>query len=120
MSIPSVTFSVHGEKQPQFEELLLPHLGSAYNFACSLIQNERDARAIVEEAYAQATQEFETLGATDTRVWLLKTVLRIAHTRLQRQDNRPRGRLFPNGLSGNGESSADSAAGRTSDARRVR
>jgi RNA polymerase sigma-70 factor, ECF subfamily len=72
---------VRGEKQSRLEKLLLPHLDAAYNVAFWLIQNELDARAIVEEAYAQARREFGKVGATDIRAWLLKIVLRIAHTR---------------------------------------
>jgi RNA polymerase sigma-70 factor, ECF subfamily len=105
-----------GEKQSQFEELLLPHLDSAYNVAFWLIQNDKDARAIVEEAYVQAGREFEKLGATDTRVWLLKIVLRIAHTWIQRKAHRPKVGTFPNDLSGKG-ASPDPATERISDPR---
>ena len=84
----SVTFIVHGRRA--VPEVLLPHLDAAYNVAFWLIQNERDARAIVEEAYAEAGRELEKLGATDTRVWLLKVVLRVAQTRIQRRNLRQR------------------------------
>jgi DNA-directed RNA polymerase specialized sigma24 family protein len=100
VSIESVTFTVHREKQSQFEELLLPHLDGAYNVAFWLIQNERDARAIVEEAYVQARREFEKLGATDTRVWLYKIVLRIAYTWIQQQNHRSKVGFLPNDFSG--------------------
>jgi len=102
---------VHGRRA--VPEVLLPHLDAAYNVAFWLIQNERDARAIVEEAYAEARRELEKLGATDTRVWLLKIVLRIAHTRIQRQDHRSKVGSGPNDLSGKGEASSDSATRRT-------
>jgi RNA polymerase sigma-70 factor (ECF subfamily) len=91
-------------------------LDAAYNVAFWLIQNEREARAIVEEAYAEARRELEKLGAPDTRVWLLKIVLRIAHTRIQRQDHRSKVGSSPNDLSGKGEASSDSATRSTSDA----
>jgi RNA polymerase sigma-70 factor, ECF subfamily len=61
-------------------------LDAAYNVAFWLIQNEREARAIVEEAYAEARRDLERLGATDARVWLLKIVLRIAHMRILRRN----------------------------------
>jgi RNA polymerase sigma-70 factor, ECF subfamily len=79
---------VHGRRA--VPEVLLPHLDAAYNVAFWLIQNERDARAIVEEAYAEAGRELEKLGATDTRVWLLKIVLRVAHMQIQRRNLRQR------------------------------
>jgi RNA polymerase sigma-70 factor, ECF subfamily len=75
---------VHGRRA--IPEVLLPHLGAAYNVAFWLIQNEREARGIVEEAYAEARRDLERLGATDARVWLLKIVLRIAHMRMQRRN----------------------------------
>ena len=90
---------MHGRRA--VPEVLLPHLDAAYNVAFWLIQNERDARVIVEEAYAEARGELGKLGATDTRVWLLKIVLRIAHARIHRQDHRSSS--FPNDLSGKGE-----------------
>jgi DNA-directed RNA polymerase specialized sigma24 family protein len=119
VSIVSVTFTVHGRKAGQFEELLLAHLDSAYNVAFWLIQNEREARAIVEEAYAQARREFEEVGATDTRVWLLEIVLRIAHTRIQRQDRRSKVGSFSSDPSSKGEASSEFVSERTSDAGRA-
>ena len=104
-----------GEKQSQFEEVLLPHLDSAYNVAFWLVQNDRDARAIVEEAYVQARREFEKIGATNPRVWLLKIVLRIAHTWIQRQAHRSNVGTFPNDVSGKGKASSDPATERISD-----
>jgi DNA-directed RNA polymerase specialized sigma24 family protein len=92
-----------GEKHFQFEELVLPHLDGAYNFAFWLIQNEGDARAIVEEAYAQARREFKKVGATDPRVWLFKIVLKHAHAWIQRRDNRPKMGSFPNDIPIEGE-----------------
>ena len=79
---------MHGRRA--VPEVLLPHLDAAYNVAFWLIQNERDARVIVEEAYAEARRDLERLGATDARVWLLKIVLRIAHMRIQRRNLRER------------------------------
>lgn len=72
---------MHGRRA--VPEVLLPHLDAAYNLAFWLIQNEQDARAIVEEACADARRELEKPGVTDTRVWFLKIVLRIAHTRIR-------------------------------------
>jgi RNA polymerase sigma factor (sigma-70 family) len=104
-----------GEKQSQFEELLQPHLDSAYNVAFWLIQNDRDARAFVEEAYAQARLELDKLDVTDARVWLLKIVLRISHTWIQRQAHRSKMGTFPDDLSGKGKASPDPVTERISD-----
>jgi RNA polymerase sigma-70 factor, ECF subfamily len=67
-----------GGKQSQFEELLLTHLDSAYNFAYWLVLNHRDAQAIVQQAYAQASREFGEPREASARVWLLTLVLRTA------------------------------------------
>jgi RNA polymerase sigma-70 factor (ECF subfamily) len=74
------------EKLSQFEELLLPHLDGAYNVAYWLVQNDRDAQAIVEEAYVQARREFGRLRETQARVWLLTVVLRVTHSWIQQRD----------------------------------
>lgn len=76
-----------GGKQSQFEKLLLPHLDGAYNVAYWLIQKDADAQAIVQEAFAQAWQEFGKLRETEVRVWLLVIVLRIAHSWIRAQAN---------------------------------
>jgi RNA polymerase sigma-70 factor (ECF subfamily) len=72
-------------------------MDAAYNVAFWLIQNEREARAIVEEAYTETRRDLERLGATDARVWLLKIVLRIAHMRIQSRNLHQR--LGDSGLS---------------------
>jgi RNA polymerase sigma-70 factor, ECF subfamily len=68
-----------GEKQSQFEELLLTHLDDAYNVALWLTQNDRDAQAIVEKSCEQAWEEFGRRREGDVRTTLLAIVLRIAH-----------------------------------------
>lgn len=72
-----------GEQQSQFEELLLPHLDSAYNAAYWVIQNDREAQAVVQEGFALACQEFERGRVQDVRVWLLSIIVRIAHQRMR-------------------------------------
>ena len=72
-----------GEKQSQFEELLLTHLDGAYNLAYWLVLNHRDAQAIVQQAYAQACQEFGESREANARVWLLTLILRTAQAWMQ-------------------------------------
>jgi RNA polymerase sigma-70 factor, ECF subfamily len=69
-----------GEKQPHFEELLVPHLDGAYNLARWLIERDQDAQAIVREAYLQALQEFTKFREADARSQLLSIVRRTAHS----------------------------------------
>jgi RNA polymerase sigma-70 factor (ECF subfamily) len=75
-----------GDKQSQFEELLLPHLDAAYNVAYWLIQNDADAQKIVQKAFEQACKEFGKCA--DVRRRLLAFVLRAAHAWI-RQRSRP-------------------------------
>jgi RNA polymerase sigma factor (sigma-70 family) len=72
-----------GEEQSQFEKVLLSHLDGAYNFAYWLVLNHRDAQAIVQQAYAQAWQEFGECRQANARVWLLTLVLRTAQAWIQ-------------------------------------
>jgi RNA polymerase sigma-70 factor, ECF subfamily len=72
------------EKQPHFEELLLPHLDGAYNLARWLIEKDQDAQAIVHEAYLQALQEFTKFRGADARTWLLTIVRKTAYTWIQK------------------------------------
>jgi RNA polymerase sigma factor (sigma-70 family) len=73
----------------QFEELFLPHLDGAYNFAYWLTQSDSDAQAVVTQAYLLARQEFEKFGdvdariglLTDARIRLLTIVRRVARLR---------------------------------------
>jgi DNA-directed RNA polymerase specialized sigma24 family protein len=67
-----------GETRSHFEELLLPHLDSAYNLARWLIENDQDAQAIVQEAYLQARQEFAKSREAGARNWLLAIVRKKA------------------------------------------
>ncbi|MBV8814687.1 MAG: hypothetical protein JO271_09365 [Verrucomicrobia bacterium] len=73
----------------QFEELFLPHLDGAYNFAYWLTQSDSDAQAVVTQAYLLARQEFAKFRdvdariglSTDARIRLLTIVRRVARLR---------------------------------------
>lgn len=79
-----------GEKQSQLEELLLTHLDGVYNLAYWLVLNHRDAQAIVQQACAQACQEFGESREANARVWLLTLVLRTAQAWMQDRSYRPK------------------------------
>jgi RNA polymerase sigma-70 factor, ECF subfamily len=76
------------EEQSRSEKVLLSHLDGAYNFAYWLVLNHRDAQAIVQQAYAQAWQEFGECRQANARVWLLTLVLRTAQTWTQDRSSR--------------------------------
>ena len=78
-----------GDKQFQFEELLLSHLDAAYNVAYWLIQNDPDAQKIVQKAFEKACKEFGKHA--DVRRCLLGFVLRGTHAWI-RQRSQPEDR----------------------------
>lgn len=69
---------------PSFEELMLPHLPTAFNLARWLLRNEHDAEDSVQEAYLRALQVFSRFRGTDGRAWLLCIVRNICYDRLRR------------------------------------
>ena len=73
------------QKQSLFEELLLPHLDGAYNLARWIVERDRDAQTVVQEAYIQALNEFVELRGADARAWLLAIVRNAAYTWIQKR-----------------------------------
>jgi len=57
-----------------FEEVLLPHLDAAFNYARWLTKNEADAEDVVQDAYVRALRFFSSLRGEDARAWLLTIV----------------------------------------------
>jgi RNA polymerase sigma-70 factor (ECF subfamily) len=57
-----------------FEEVVLPHLNTAYRLARSLMQNEHDAQDAVQEASLRAFRYFQTFVGGNGRAWFLRIV----------------------------------------------
>ena len=57
-----------------FEDVVLPHLDAAFNYARWLTNNYSDAEDVVQDAYLRAFRFFSTLRGTDARPWLLAIV----------------------------------------------
>jgi RNA polymerase sigma-70 factor (ECF subfamily) len=70
--------------QSLFEQIVLPHLDSAYNVARWLTGNERDAEDVTQEACLRAFKFFSTFRGGDARAWLLTIIRRTAWTWLRR------------------------------------
>jgi len=70
-------------KAARFEEIVLPHLGAAYNLARWLVHNQADAEDIVQEAYLRAFRSFGGYYGGDSRSWLLTIVRNTCYTWLQ-------------------------------------
>jgi RNA polymerase sigma factor (sigma-70 family) len=58
----------------RFEEVVLPHLDAAFNYARWLTRNEADAEDVVQDAYVRALRFFSSLRGDNARAWLLTIV----------------------------------------------
>jgi len=65
-------------------ELLLPHLGAAYNLARWLVRSGEDAEDVVQEAYLRAFQYSRRLPGGNARAWLLTIVRNTSYTWLRK------------------------------------
>jgi RNA polymerase sigma-70 factor (ECF subfamily) len=68
----------------RFEQVVLPHLDSAYNLARWLTGNEHDAEDVVQDAYLRAVKFFNSFRGGDARPWLITIVRRVCYDWLQR------------------------------------
>jgi RNA polymerase sigma-70 factor (ECF subfamily) len=57
-----------------FEEIVLPHLDSAYNLARWLMRNDVDAQDVVQEASLRAFRFFDGYQGGDAKAWFLAIV----------------------------------------------
>jgi RNA polymerase sigma-70 factor (ECF subfamily) len=73
----------------RFEQLILPHLDSAYNLARWLYGNEHDAEDAVQEASLRAIRFFSSFRGEDGRAWFLAIVRNTCYTGLRKR--RPEG-----------------------------
>jgi RNA polymerase sigma-70 factor (ECF subfamily) len=71
----------------RFDEVVLPHLDAAYNFARWLTRNDADAADVVQEAMLRALTYFEGYRGENARAWLLTIVRNTCFRWLER--NRP-------------------------------
>ena len=71
----------------RFEEVVLPHLDAAFNYARWLAKNEADAEDVVQDAYVRALRFFASLRGDDARAWLLTIVRNTWYGRFTRHDD---------------------------------
>src|ERR1700757_5299236 len=67
-----------------FEEVVLPHLDAAFNYARWLTRNDADAQDVVQDAYVKALRFFSSLRGDDARAWLLTIVRNTWYSRFSR------------------------------------
>jgi RNA polymerase sigma factor (sigma-70 family) len=68
-----------------FEEVVLPHLDAAFNYARWLTKNDADAEDVVQDAYLRALRFFSSLRGEDARAWLLTIVRNTWYGRFPRR-----------------------------------
>ena len=68
-----------------FEEVLLPHLDAAFNYARWLTKNDADAEDVVQDAYVRALRFFSSLRGEVARAWLLTIVRNTWYGRFSRR-----------------------------------
>src|ERR1700732_2857177 len=68
-----------------FEEVVLPHLDAAFNYARWLTKNDADAEDVVQDAYLRALRLFSSLRGEEARAWLLTIVRNTWYGRFQRR-----------------------------------
>jgi RNA polymerase sigma-70 factor (ECF subfamily) len=72
-----------------FEDTVLPHLDSAFNYARWLTKNDADAEDVVQDACVRAMRFFSSLKSDDARAWLFAIVRNTWYTRVSRRPNEP-------------------------------
>jgi DNA-directed RNA polymerase specialized sigma24 family protein len=65
------------ERLIRFEAEMLPLMHDAYNVARWLVQNDEDARDVVQEAYLRAFKFFGGMRSDTGKPWLLRIVRKM-------------------------------------------
>lgn len=71
--------------QRVFEEVVLPHLDAAYNYARWLTRNDAEADDVVQDACVRAIRFFSSLRDHDARAWLFTIVRNTWYSRFSRR-----------------------------------
>jgi RNA polymerase sigma-70 factor (ECF subfamily) len=72
------------EQLTRFDQVVLPHLGSAYNLARWLTRDAHDAEDVVQEAVLRAFKFFDSFHGGDGRTWILRIVRNTCYTWLEK------------------------------------
>jgi RNA polymerase sigma-70 factor (ECF subfamily) len=68
-----------------FEEVVLPHVDAAFNYARWLTRSEADAEDVVQDACVRALRFLPSLRGDDARAWLLTIVRNTWYGRFSRK-----------------------------------
>jgi RNA polymerase sigma factor (sigma-70 family) len=67
-----------------FEEVVLPHLDAAFNYARWLTKSDADAEDVVQDAAVRALRFFSSLRNDDARAWLFTIVRNTWYARFSK------------------------------------
>ena len=67
-----------------FDEIVLPHLDAAFNYARWLTRNDAEAEDVVQDACVRAMRFFSSLRDDDARAWLFTIVRNTWYSRIAR------------------------------------
>jgi len=93
-----------------FEQLMLPHLDSAYNLACWLLRNPHDAEDAVQDASIRAIRAFGSFRGSEGRAWFLTIVRNVCYSRLRQGKRDPKEVAFEEELHGTPDDAAEANA----------
>jgi RNA polymerase sigma-70 factor (ECF subfamily) len=69
-----------------FDEIVLPHLDAAFNYARWLTRSDADAEDVVQDACVRAMRYFASLKDDNPRGWLFAIVRNTWYSRISRRD----------------------------------
>ena len=72
-----------------FEEVVLPHLDAAYNYARWLTRNDAEAEDVVQDACVRAMRFLSSLRDDDARPWLFAIIRNAWYSRAARRTGSP-------------------------------
>ena len=72
--VPDAPQALNPQETERFNQLVLPHLDSAFNLARWLLRNRTDAQDVTQEAMLRAYRFFGGFHGGDARAWLLQIV----------------------------------------------
>ena len=70
-----------------FDEIVLPHLDAAFNYARWLTRNDAEAEDVVQDACVRAIRFFSSLRDDNPRAWLFTIVRNTWYSRVSRRAN---------------------------------
>jgi RNA polymerase sigma-70 factor (ECF subfamily) len=83
--LPHIQSQEKAMLRQSFEEVILPHLDAAFNYARWFTRSEADAEDVVQDACVRAFKFFSSFRGDDARSWLLTIVRNTWYGRFPRR-----------------------------------